>query len=453
MIQKRTLIGNGTVVTGGARPQIVPQGAVLISGGRVEAVGEMEALEGRARDAWLLDARGGLILPGFVNLHHHFYSALARGLDPGFRPSGFADVLRQLWWRLDRALDRDSVRLSALLTLADCIRWGCTTVFDHHASPSCIPGILDVLAGAVEEAGLSAVLCYEVTDRNGAAAARAGLEENLRFLSGRDAGRVRGALGLHASFTLRDETLAEAGRRRPAGAACHVHVAEDPVDVAFSVETFGAGPIARLDRAGLLDERTIVAHGIHLPEAELDLAIRRGAVLVHNPESNMNNGVGRFDPLAAAERGATIGLGTDGMSSSMLRALRAAFLALRDGRRDPGAGFTVLPGLLLSNALLARRLLDEPHLGELVPGAPADVAVVDAPPPTPLTVANLFGHLVYGAAEAPVRHTVARGVVLMENFQLTTLDPAALAAEARRTAPDVWRRFAALDARTPFVAP
>ncbi len=441
-MSKTYRVVNGVVVTGGDKPQVICDGAVVWQGERIVAVGTREELYSPHAGAEELDAGGGLIRPGLVNLHHHCYSALARGLDPGVPMGCFSEVLEGLWWRLDRALDADTVRLSTQLTVADCIRWGCTTVFDHHASPACLAGSLDLIADAVDEAGLRAVLCYEVSDRNGHDEAVAGIDENLGFMERcRRHPAVRGMLGLHASFTVSDETLAEAARRRPAGAGCHVHVAEDPVDVRLSLERYGAGPVQRLQRFGLLDERAILAHGVHLDSDDLAGVAASGAVLVHNPESNANNAVGRLDITRAAGLGCLLGLGTDGMSSAMLRSLRAAFLGLRAGTGDPTLGFTVLPELLDNNQLVARRFFDEPLLGTLGPGAPADLVVVDCPSPTPIAADNLFGHLVYGASESPVRHTVARGRVLLRDHRHTTIDPASMAEQARTAAPGLWQRF------------
>ncbi|MFQ5890515.1 MAG: putative aminohydrolase SsnA [Gemmatimonadota bacterium] len=446
------LLGNGVVATGGPDPQVIPEGAVAWHGERIVAVGREDQLLGEWRDARYLDARDGLILPGLVNLHHHFYSVLARGLDPAASMKDFTQVLDRLWWRLDRALDIEAVRISALLSVAECVRQGCTTVFDHHASPSCIDGSLDAIAEAVQAGGISAALCYEVTDRNGREGAVAGIEENLRFLAEReDDRRIRGVFGLHASFTLRDQTLAAVAERRPPDTGCHIHVAEDPIDVEASMQAFGAGPVQRLQRFGLLDERALLAHAIHLEREDYEAAARAGAVLIHNPESNANNGVGRLDVCEAASLGCLVGLGTDGMSSAVLRALRFAFLTHRGARRDPASGFEFLPELLANNALAARRFFPEPLLGELAPGAPADVIVVDAAPPTPVSPDNLFGHLAYGVSEAPVRHTVAYGRLLLEDFRHTTLDPQELAARARKLAPGLWQRFRSLGWGTSFL--
>ena len=447
-----TLLGNGVVATELADPEVLPEGAVVWREGRIVAVGPEAGLRASHPDAEYLDARGGVIMPGLINLHHHVYSALARGLDPGVGMKDFGEVLDRLWWRLDRALDLETVRVSAELCAADSVRWGNTTVFDHHASPSCIGGSLDAVASAMEEAGLSAVLCYEVTDRNGRAEAAAGIEENLRFLDARRSDpRIRGVFGLHASFTLRDETLAEVARRRDTGDGCHIHVAEDPVDVSASRSAFGIGPVERLERFGLLDERALLAHGIHLEPEDYETIARHGATVIHNPESNNHNGVGRLDAVAAAGHGCRVGLGTDGMSSAVQRALRSAFLTHRGATRDPSSGFEALPDLLQANVEIARRFLGEPLLGSLVPGAPADVIVVDAPPPTHLGRENFFGHLVYALSEAPIRHTVACGRLLLEDFKLLTLGPEILAERARRLSPALWRRFHALDWGTPFL--
>lgn len=445
-----TILGSGTVVSCLGRPEVVVGGGVAWTGDTIIEIGPFESLVNNHPGARLVDARGGLILPGLVNLHHHFYSSLARGLDPGRQLDNFGEILDGLWWRLDRALDADTIRLSAELALADSIRWGATTVFDHHASPSVIDGSLDLVAGAVERAGLSAVLCYEVTDRNGHEDALQGLEENLEFFRARRGDpRIRGMLGFHASFTVDDRTFAEAADRRPDGMGCHIHVAEDALDLRMSKMVYDAGPVERLDRHGLIDDRTLAVHCIHLGSGDRRRLAERGAIVIHNPESNANNGVGRLDLEGAAADGCRIGLGTDGMSSAMLGSLRAAFLGLRGGRRDPRLGFSVVPDLLAVNAETAGRFLDQPLLGRLRPGAPADLCVLDTAPPTPVTPDNLFAHLVYGCACSPVRHTIARGRILMEDHRLTTLDPEAIASHALDAAPALWERFHALGAGQP----
>lgn len=438
------LVGPGFVVSGWEESQVTSGAGVAIEDDRIARVDDWTALLRDYPGAMRLYARDGLILPGLVNLHHHFYSALARGLDPGAGLTDFYEVLRRLWWRLDRALDPETIRLSALLSLVDCVRNGVTTVFDHHASPSSADGSLDLIAQAVEEAGISAVLAFEATDRNGAAGAKAGVAENERFFrqQGKDR-RVRGMLGLHASFTLSDTTLYEAARLAADGAGCHIHCAEALSDDALSQRIASLTALERLEAVGLLGPRTLLAHGVHLPLVALARAAAHDVTLVHNPASNLHNGVGRLDPENARAAGLRVGLGTDGLGSSVLGSLRAALLSLRDLRRDPGAGFGMLLPLLAANARTAGLFLGEPSLGRLVPGAPADVAVLAETAFTPVTPENLAAHLVYGSGA--MRHVVARGRVLLEEGELVTLDAEGISRRAQRVVPSFHARFHALE--------
>lgn len=436
------LVGPGAVVAAWERPGLAADAGVEIEGDRVVRVAPFAQLLAQRPAAERLDARGALVVPGFVNLHHHLYAAAAKGLDPGPGVDDFYEVLRRLWWRLDRALDAESIRVAALLSLADALRAGVTTLFDHHSSPSCPAGSLDAVAGAVEEAGLSAVLSLEVSDRNGREAARAALEENARFFRAAR-GRLRGILGLHAAFTLGDETLREAARLAAAGMGCHVHCAEARIDDALSRRLGSAGAFERLDGAGLVGPRTLLAHGVHLTPAALERAAEGGATIAHAPESNMHNGVGRLDPAGAIATGVSVGLGTDGLGSSVLGALRAALLSLRDLHHDPEEGLSLLLPLLAANARTAARHMDEPLFGTLLPGAPADLAVLAEPVVVPATAGSLPALLVHGSGG--VRHTVAGGRVLMSDFEIRAFDTAALAEDARRVLASLRERFETLD--------
>lgn len=449
-----TVLGPGVVVSAFRDPKIINDGGVAWRAGRIAEIGAFDELVFRHPTAEVIDAAGGLVLPGLVNLHHHFYSSLARGLDPGVEMPGFGEILDGLWWRLDRALDEEAIEVSAELALAESIRWGATTVFDHHASPSCIRGSLRRIADVVERSGITAVLCYEVTDRNGHADAVLGIEENLEFFDHvADHPTLCGMMGIHAGFTVTDETLAAVATSRPRQMGVHIHLAEAAIDAGVSRLAYGAAPVDRLEAHGLIDDRMLAIHAIHLGPDDRRLLARRGATLVHNPESNANNGVGRLDLVEAAADGCRIGLGTDGMGSAMLAALRAAFLGLRDGRRDPTVGFAVVPELLAVNAELAGRMFDEPLLGRLEPGSPADLVVLDGVPPTPVTPENWFAHLVYGCVQIPVRHTIARGRPVYRDHRHTTLDPSAVAERARRLAPVLWERFRSIGPTTPAWLP
>lgn len=245
--------------------------------------------------------------PGMVCAHHHLYSALARGMPaPPRQPTRFLEILEQVWWRLDVALDEEMIRWSAMLGAMEALQSGTTCIVDHHESPSCIEGSLSVIAEACATVGVRTNLSYGVTDRHGADGARRGLAENERFL--RSGGR--GMVGIHAAFTCSDETLAgAAGLAADLGVGVHVHVAEgvDDLDAGARLE-----PLAR-------DDWWLV-HCVHL---DRDLP----GTIAHNPRSNMNNAVGYARPAARPNR---IVLGTDGIGADMLEEARLAYVRLRE---------------------------------------------------------------------------------------------------------------------------
>jgi cytosine/adenosine deaminase-related metal-dependent hydrolase len=256
--------------------------------------------------------------PGRVNAHTHLYSGLAPlGLPtPTPPPENFVQILERVWWRLDRAIDEASLRASARPYVAEALLRGTTTLVDHHESPGFISGSLDVLAEVCDELGVRAVLCYGATERNdGRREAREGLRECRRFAAANTRSQVRGVVGLHASFTVSDETIAEAGTLcRELGTVLHVHVAEDTADLEDAYKRGYLGPLDRLARLDALPQGSILAHGVHLTTDEVRAAGRRGRWLVQNPRSNEANGVGYADALWAS---AKVALGTDGFPADM----------------------------------------------------------------------------------------------------------------------------------------
>ncbi|HET7294409.1 MAG TPA: amidohydrolase family protein [Vicinamibacteria bacterium] len=385
----------------------------------------------------VLDAAGQLVLPGLVNAHTHLYSALARGMPPSTPPPrSFAEVLERVWWRLDRALDPESVRLSALVGAMEAARSGSTVLFDHHSSPSSIHGSLEAVRGAVEEVGLRSVLCYEATDRNGRDSFDAALSENRAFLAAGHGGLTRALMGAHASFTLSDAGLDALARAiRECRSSIHIHVAEDRVDVDDCRARCGVGLVERLRRHELLGPGAVLAHGVHLTEAELLEAQAAGAWIAHNPRSNMNNHVGHA-PTRALRRAA---LGTDGLDQDMLAEARAAFLAMRASGRDDAVMATV--EMLAGGLRLAAELFGL-AFGALAPGAPADLVLLDYRPPTPMSSETLPGHLLFGLDRSHVRSTLVAGRFVLRDRRITTADEAAVLARAREAGARLWERMA-----------
>jgi cytosine/adenosine deaminase-related metal-dependent hydrolase len=327
---------------------------------------------------------------GLVCAHHHLYSALARGMPaPPKTPTSFQEILEQVWWRLDAALDLEMIRWSAMLGALEALESGTTAIVDHHESPNAIEGSLDVIAEACAEVGVRAVLAYGITDRHGPDGARRGLAENERFL--RAGGR--GLVGIHAAFTCTDASLeAAAGLATDLGVGVHVHVAEGPGDVAAP---------GRL--GGLSRDDWLLAHCVHLPT---DHALR--GTILHNPMSNLNNAVGYANPARFA---GPVALGTDGIGGNVLEGFRLAYVLQRsvDVTCSPEAAW----GWLATG-------------WDLVPEARQDTVEWSYDPMDPW-------HVAFTPGIRPLRVTVA-GEVVLEDGRPTRVDGAEVRAKAREQA-------------------
>jgi len=429
------VLAGGTVVTS-LDPVAVERRDLVVDGGRIAAEGS-----GSRRDC-----TGCLVVPGNVCAHTHLYSALARGMPFALEPpANFLQILQRVWWRLDRALDDESVRASALVGGMEALLTGTTTLVDHHASPNAIDGSLDVIEEALAQLGVRSVLCYETSDRDGPERALAGIEENRRFLARVRDERpplARGLVGAHASFTLGDETLAAcADAAAEFSVGIHVHAAEDGVDERDAVARDGVRVVERLDAVGALDERTLLAHGVHLDDGEAAIVARASATVAHNARSNMNNGVGRPSP---AVLGGRIALGTDGIGSDMFEESRAATFRLRED--DLAAGSAWPLGQLGESARLAGRIFEEPLLGTLASGAPADLVVLDYDAPAPLHAGSFAGHWVFGLSSRWVRDVMVAGEWVVRDRELVRVDQRLLVADALGAADRLWSRLAELPA-------
>ena len=433
---------NGIVSTLGQNNQVLWNGTVVTDGELIAAVGDVPKMKERFPDAEVVDCAGKIILPGFICAHHHFYSTMARGMAPPGEPaSNFVEILERLWWKLDKALSEEDITLSAQVPLIECIRNGTTTVIDHHASPSMRDGSLDQIENAVRQAGIRASLCYEVSDRN---VAGGGIAENERFIKkvGKGDGQIAAMMGLHASFTVSDETVETCvGIARDAGVGCHIHVAEDAADRVDALAKYGVSTVERLHRLDVTGENSIFVHCVHIDEAEMERLAATKTIVVHNPESNMNNAVGVTKLLKLLGKGVLVGLGTDGMSSDMLAQMRCAYLLHRLDNRDPRVAFVEAPQLLLqNNAEICERQFGL-RLGEIAAGRPADLAIIDYLPPTPLSKANFLGHLIFGMVDATVDTTVCKGKILMRGKKILSLDEERITARCRELAPKMWQRL------------
>ena len=437
-------------VTAWTGEEVIDNAAILIRNGYIASVGPAEDTSSLKLDARVerIDRTGKLAVPGLVNAHTHLYSSLARGMSVSpFHPTSFTQILEQLWWKLDKALDPESIRASALVGAMEAARCGVTTLIDHHASPNAILGSLDLVKEeACDRLGLRGAFCYELSDRDGPERSAQGIDENLRFLGtiGDANPLCSGQFGLHASFTIEDETIERVASRIPDGVGVHIHVAEGPEDEIQCQERHGMRIAHRLDRFGLLRATSILAHCLHVDETEKDLLAERDVVVVHNPRSNMNNAVGLFDMPGFLERGILTGLGTDGLGANMPAELFTAGILQKHSRSDPLVGpFDALDVLLFrNNPRIAGRLLGV-DVGRITPGAPADIALLDYTPPTPLRSENALGHLLFGTAVHSLRVTdlFVAGRRVLSDGAFVDVDEEAVYAHAREQAQQLWNRL------------
>jgi putative selenium metabolism protein SsnA len=441
------LITNATLVTWSTPNQILPNHSIYIEEDRIREIGPSSRLEAQYPKAKKLDAGGQLVMPGSICAHTHFYGAFARGMPvPGAAPSDFPEILEKLWWPLDKSLQDEDVRYSALISLVDAVKHGTTTLIDHHASPNAVDGSLDVIAEAVDRAGLRAVLCYEVTDRDGPEKATAGIRENVRFLSrlkARPHPRLAGTFGLHASLTLSGATLQACRAAVPEGTGFHIHAAESDADEYDSLNKSNLRVIDRLLNHEILGPRSIAAHCVHIDAREIEILAQTGTWVSHQPRSNMNNAVGAAPVESMLRAGVKVCLGNDGFSNAMWEEWKAAYLLHKVWNRDPRrlSGNDAAQMAIQNNSALAGMFFADAPLGLIVPGALADLIFVDYQSPTPVMAGNLPWHIIFGFQPGMVTTTIVAGKVLMRDRRLLTLDEAEIAARARELSPKVWKRY------------
>ncbi|MBQ1898167.1 MAG: putative aminohydrolase SsnA [Ruminococcus sp.] len=438
------LIANGRLFTRDPQRPYIEDGGVVTEGERIIAVGTAEELKLKYPQAELVDAHGQLIMPAFINAHTHIYSGLARGLSiNGYNPTNFYEILDGMWWKLDRNLTLEDTKASAYATYLECIRNGVTTIFDHHASFKEIPGSLFAIAGCAKEMGIRSCLCYEVSDRDGEEKCDQAIKENADFIKYCQEKRdpmLSAMFGMHALFTISDKTFEKCVKANDGKTGYHIHICEGLNDVVDSRDNYHMLPVDRLVKWGILGEKTILGHCIHLTEPEMDKIAETNTMVVNNPESNMGNAVGCSPVLKMFEKGILLGLGTDAYTHDMLESLKVALTIQRHNAGMPNVGWNEVTTMLFkNNAKVAGKYFDIP-LGVIKEGAAADIIVMDYTAFTPLSADNLDGHMIFGMNGRQCRTTMANGRLLYKDRQFVDIDEEKLSAQILATAQKLWGR-------------
>ena len=440
------IIKNARIATFDGDNRYIQDGFIKINNGVIEEIGNMvDSFHALDEESEIIDAKGQLVMPGFICTHSHIYSALARGIDlKGGSTKDFSEILENLWWRLDKKITHRDIYYSALVTLIECVRNGVTCVFDHHAGPNSIDGSLDLIEAVFNKIGVRGVLCYEVSDRDGITKSLEGIKENARFIYKTNMQKqdmVKGLFGLHASFTLSESTMANcASYGNSLKAGFHIHVAEGYKDKAHSMENFNLGVVERLDKYDMINDKSILAHCIHVEDKEIEL-LAKGNV-VHNPESNMNNAVGYCDALKLMDNKVLVGLGSDGFSNNPFRAMDVCYVLHKHHSGNPNlmTANQVLEMAVKNNGKIASKFFKNP-VGRLEVGAKADLILLDYKSPTRISEDNLASHIIFGMNSNLITHTIIDGKVIMRDRVLINLDEDKIFAKSREVADRLWEQI------------
>jgi putative selenium metabolism protein SsnA len=441
------IIKNGKLVTLNKGNEFIENGAVFIKDGIIEDYGSTEDIISRYRDEEIIDAENNIIMPGIVCAHYHAYSAFARGMIlEGKSPEDFIEILQKLWWRLDKALDNEDLYYSAAACAIELIKSGTTTIIDHNASPFSIAGSLDALSKGFSDIGIRGNYCYEVSERDGLDIAEEGLKENYEFIKNcreNNNSMITGSFGLHAAFTLGDEILLKA-KKMSEELKCgfHIHVSEGMADEEINQYKYGMSPVKRLEKLGILGDKTIAVHGVNISAEEINILKATDTMVVHNPESNMNNAVGIPPIVHMLDKGIVVGLGTDGFTSDMFREMDTTYIIHKLINKKP---YVMNPGevwkmAFTNNSEIINRLFGR-KAGVIEKGAFGDLILINYNNPTPLNSDNFFGHIIFGMNTSNVMTTIVNGKVIMKDRKLIGIDEEEFMKNARIRAEKLWERI------------
>jgi putative selenium metabolism protein SsnA len=438
------LIGNGNIVTRDISRPFIEGGAVALGGNLIREVGETASLRAKYPDAEFIDAKGRLVMPGFINTHMHYYSTFARGIALGGKSATtFGEVLSGLWWRLDKQLSPEDVYYSCIGPMIDEVRSGVTSVIDHHASPFAVEGSLFKIAEASKLFGIRGNFCYETSDRDGEKTAAAGIKENVDFAQyckAQNDDMVTSLFGMHAQMTLSERTLNRC-LEAAGGLGFHIHAAEGIEDLVDAVSKYGLRVIERLHKYGVLSEKSIAVHCIHITEAEMELLKESGVAVVHNPQSNMGNAVGVSPVLDMLKRGVLVGMGTDGYSADMLESYKTAAILHKHAKAIPSVAWAEPPLMLFENNKKIMERFIKGKLGTLAKDHYADIIIVDYKGPTPVNADTINSHILFGVSGRHVDTTIINGRIIMRDRVLLNIDEEALLAKSRELARKLWDRI------------
>jgi putative selenium metabolism protein SsnA len=441
------LIKNVSIFTGGEDKEYIENGAIKFNEKILKIYRNEKEVDNECSE--IIDGKGKLLLPGFIISHDHLYSVLARGLGIEEKPPrNFYEILDKLWWKLDLALDRESIYYSALIGMIDAIKSGVTTIIDHHASYGYILYSLDEIERAQKELNIRVSTCFEVSDRWGEEKSKESIKENLRFIEKhmkKVDKMVAPTFGIHALFTINEKTLKDISDiGKSLNTSFHVHLAEDRFDRDYNIRLFNKSPVERLYQENMLNKKTLLIHCVHIDKNDRELIKEKDSIVIHNPESNMNNAVGLPDIFSILNKNILVGLGTDGFTQDIIREADLLYIAHKHNKMNPNIGFNESYKLIFeNNPKIAERIFEE-KIGVIRENYVSDFILLDYKPPTPINSDNFFGHFIFGLSSRFVTDVFINGKEVLKNREILGVDEERVFKESQKVAKKLWERFESL---------
>ena len=433
-----TLILPDWLITAADKPPQAGWG-VCISGDVVNRVGSHADLRAAFPDDDVVEASGSILLPGFVNAHVHLYGTLAHGIPVDDAPSDFWSFLEDYWWpKVEDVLDVEMITAATDYVCAEMLGSGITSFYDILEAPNAIPDALLAQKEIVERRGMRGLLSFEATERAGERIARQGLAENAALIdSCEPGGLVGGLMCWHTTFTCSDAFITEAfGLATDRGVLSHAHVNEGIHEGLWCAETNGHRTVEHYDKLGVAGPSFLASQCVQLSERERKLLVERDVKITHMPLANCEVGGGIAPIPELIDAGATVGLGSDGYINDFFAVMRGAFLIHKARLQDPG---TMPADRVLHMATRGgAAALGLERVGALEPGWAADLQLVDASLPTPLTTHNLVEQLILWRDHHDVTDVMVAGTWRVRGGEVLNTDMARLRSRTSEQAKRLW---------------
>lgn len=456
------LIKNGLIITMDGQKRVIENGSVYIENNKITRLGKSETVNKEGGKAErVIDAKGRIILPGFFTAHSHLYGMLLKSiplskLPPTLVPStDFTQILQGFWWPCDESLDEDSVYACALAGAMEYVKMGVTCFAETLSSPNVIDHGLDYQEKACDEVGIRGLMGFETTERRGATDGQKGIAENKRFIEKTKAPskRIKGIVGLHASFTLSDEAMTRSKELADRnGVPVHMHCCEGLGDVYHNYERYGLRPVERLKKIGFLGSNVCLAHCIQMTrDPDLMILKETDTRVAHDPMPNMFEGAGLAPLHDMLNEGLTVGLGDDAYVLDPFQNMRFAMSAHAGSKRDPRIINPELMLQLYTNGS-AKCFGMDGKIGSLQEGKLADLIIVEPHVKTiPLSSSNIMDYVVNFIDGDDVKTTIIDGRVVMENGKMTTIDEAKASEKCRKEALRLWDKLSSSSQKIAFL--